>query len=116
MILLSNLLSEDRTGSPLVLHVSILMMMMWLMMKQHIFATLEISMTTSITKITEATFSLLTGSGLYLSYCCAADMSFRLRCLPALQVLQALVWRWNGTCGRDAVYMAATCGVVLYKH
>lgn len=80
MILLSNLLSEDRTGSLLVLHLSILMVM-WLMIKQHIFATLEFSMTTSITKITEATFTLFVESGLYLSHRCAVHMSFTLGCL-----------------------------------
>lgn len=53
MILLSNLLSEDRTASWLVLCQ--LLLVVWLMIKQYIFATLEFSMTTSITKIAEAT-------------------------------------------------------------
>lgn len=58
VILLSNLLSEDRTGVLLVVHLSFLLVV-WLMIKYTIFATLEFTMTTFITKIDEATFAVI---------------------------------------------------------
>ena len=56
VILLSNLLSEDRVHCCFV-HVSNAFMVVWLMIEEYIFATLEVSVTTSITKIAEATFA-----------------------------------------------------------
>lgn len=83
MILLSNLLSEDRTGLLFGLcnccmqnfgldfdalnvlklpvrfmYVSMSILLSWLMITQCIFATLEVPMTTSITKIAEAMYVL----------------------------------------------------------